>query len=287
MARRAVMGRIRGRGESKLLTARPPLLVLSGLVFLAMLAGCGSASPSAEPTDAQGAEPTGESASEVSSPPPPAQPSFNGKLWLEVDIEQPDGSTGHERLELGNISRANDFVPPAGFDDLTTVCAVDDQRDAVIPGRLIVRSTTSGFPLDLQAGMEITRPILGAGEYGGTSYKGIVTDVAQTFRGGEYACDGEGESSEPSVTEFELDPGQTGRQNFLILVRDYYSPKFPGGNSEELAFLRVRFSPAAAVASRSEYTCISSSAPLDGEAVRLDGGPTTDEGYDATDLPAC
>lgn len=207
--------------------------------------------------------------------------SFSPTFWIESDAELPDGSSARERMELGDLVAASDFEASGGFAGLSEACEVDAQRDALLPGKLVVENTTKRFPIEITSGIVVgTRPTA-AGE---NPYpEKPVTDIAQNFET-DPSCE---PYAGAAPVEFELSSGETGRQNFLIVVHDYYSPAHPGGRKSDLGDLRTGINFPIPLATDWERTCVSASAPLDGELTRLDGGPITEHQFEPSDLPSC
>lgn len=255
------------------------------LICTAMLAGCGGGSSNPPAAESPSPEPVKTtSASDYSSP------TFTPNFWVREELEQGDGSTARQRFGLADLSPADRFDAPPGYESLAGACEVNQSRDALIPGVLVAEDTTERFPIELNTGIVIERPF-----HESYAELGPNTSIAQAFSSGP-SCEAGGELENPSTeVTFNLSEAETGRNPFLIVVHNYYSPGHPHGDTESLGFLRVGFTPT--LYTGWEPTCISASASLENGFVRPDGQSinqqeyesyeTTPQAYDAADLPPC
>lgn len=256
-------------GKAKLMAVATCWIGLLAIGLI--LAGCGNthsntttSSPSFKPLTPREAETLGGESEESAA--------FTANFWVTSELEQGDGSTSRQRFGLGDLSPADRFAAPNGYESLAGACEVDGKRDALIPGVLIVEDTTERFPIELNTGMVIEWPF-----QAGYSKLGPEADIAQAFSSGSSCAPFGGVETKAEVT-FNLTDGETGRHKFLIVVHNYYSPGHPQGDTESLGFLRVGFFPATYTGW--EPICISASAPLEDGFVRPDGGPINEQDYE-------
>lgn len=252
------------------MNARTLKIAIPALACAVALASCGSGEGSSPTTVAEPPPEPAES-SEASDYSPPV---FTATFWVTEDLEQGDGSTARQRFGLTELSPADRFDAPNGYESLAGACEVNPKRDALIPGVLIAEDTTRRFPIDLETGIVIERPF-----HESYAELGPDTSIAQAFSSGA-SCEPGGELEDTSgEVDFHLSDGETRRHRFLIVVHNYYSPGHPNGDEENLRFLRIGFNPYLSYRGW-EALCVSASAPLDAGFVRLDGKPINEQDYE-------
>lgn len=249
--------------------ARWLYISLAGAICTTLVAGCGG-----NGTNTQ-LDTKSETAAEVAQEETTTSSvgSFEASFRIVSEAEDDDGSTVAQKLEFADLVAASDFEAPEGFERLANVCEVGRRRDAVIPGELVVRNTTNGFPVTFLSGITITWPF----------DRGLDASVAQQFSDGP-SCEPSEDTDIVASVEFDIKPAGTNTHEFLIVVRDYFSPRYPKGDSEGLADLRATLHT---LYTGWTQTCLSASAPLDGSFAQLDGGSITERAYGPEDLPAC
>lgn len=143
-----------------------------------------------------------------------------------------DGSTTSVRLDVGSLGRINEL--PADFADLPAGCNADPQRDAAMPMRMTLKNTTKGFAVTPTAGIALQH-------VPATSDKGEpYTSIVSRFSDGPSCKDTPGIGAvSQGVTFDELAPGASNDHDFVVLLRNYYTPEAPDGDPSLLAEGRV------------------------------------------------
>lgn len=249
-------------------------LVFSGLGLLlaVVLAGCGG-----NYTNSQTPAPSEPAYEDTYSEPYEETAEFEDNFWIAATTESGDGSTADLKLRVGDLVAAEDYVAPEGFAGLESACEVDDERDALIPGELVVTNTTDRFPIEIDTGVMVAKPFDNEGTLAFGS-KGLNVSVAQRFSDHD-GCEFE-EADLLAEVNFELSEDEIGSHEFIVIVHDYYSPEQPDGDEANLGYLRIAIDDRSSIITGWEQTCVSASLPLDGSSARLDGKRFTERAYE-------
>jgi hypothetical protein len=192
----------------------------TALVSVSFLAGCDSESTPATTTTVSPAETTTQVTTQTTPPKPTSAP-FPIRTY-DWEAESPDGSEAKLTVNVGELSRADDL--PVAFQGLASACTLDAARDAVMPLQVEATNLTADFAVDLDVRigarfpLSVDRRVLGAG-----------TQFAEGQQCDDMNQDGTRELT--SVIFSDAPTGEAQTHNFVLVLRRYYSPNSPGGDT--------------------------------------------------------
>ena len=186
---------------------------------LLLLAACGGSSQggsaSAKRSGRRSATSTPTTPATAVGPQPAPPPS----VTYMISGSAADGSTESVQLEFWNPAQAVDTYKPWIGWSAPTACQVDQQRDALIPGRVMLTNTTSGFSADVALQLNQVGSPPGADSL----------QAEEQYTSGAQ-CGASGGATFFVSSNGQLSPGQSETLNFLVIVPGYYSPTNPQGD---------------------------------------------------------
>lgn len=195
--------------------------------------GGGDSTPVAAETVAPPVEP--DVAVDPATETEPVAASFEASRSYHWEVASSSGSSARIDVELGDLVPVDSADVPEEFARLTTVCEVDDQRDAFLPLRLTATNTTVDFDAEISTGV-LLRDIGGDSSLSAQLAIGSATSYTEGPSCEEPVVVG-GRAKVAGVDFGELVSDEQAFHDWLVVVKDYYSPEWPEGNEEELARL--------------------------------------------------
>lgn len=225
--------RLRGYGQASCFARYAVVLLLA----IAVLAACSGddRDASARVSDEHPSQ-TSSQATESTTTIAPQSPPFVPVGTWSWSIDSGDGFTYEIEFAVGPYERAQDVVTPAGFPPFSMQCDANPERDAVVPWKVTIISTTSEFqvepwlPMDFRFDYDTTDPnnpyAVSLQQFGTASQCNTGRD-----QGG-----GRNEALDASFNG--ISGGQQIEGHGYAIVSDIYSPASPNG---DLSFLRQIF----------------------------------------------
>jgi hypothetical protein len=192
------------------------------------------------------------------------------------EVEVNDGSTWDLRIEVGSLGAASDpESAPDAFQQLTSACEIDPQRDAVMPIRIRTVSTNAeGFDQEISTGLAFQQLP------GGYDEGDLYFEVASEFSDGAQCTISQSPSRLEERVEFsDASPGEQRRHDMLLILHNYYTPAEPGGRADDISGI-IAGTP---VVIGAALTCFDGPNGIDGNFM-LDGSPLENQ---TAELPAC
>lgn len=220
-------------------------IIAAVLLLLSASTACGSSNS----TDDAGAQKAAEATRPVETTSTPASSEksasdnrqsgsdFVASRSMEGKVTYNDGSTYKLGLEIGELSRPRDAKALRGFQPAGTACGMSEERDAVLPARVHAVSTTSGFSIYMHSRVGIY-----SDRSNDDPYMLVVDGDKDSDRGP--VCEHANKSLFRVVSEVTFGPvtqGDERTDSFWLMIRDYYSPKYPDGNRERLREIALFF----------------------------------------------
>lgn len=169
---------------------------------------------------------------QTASTPTPAS-DFTPSRTYEWGVASYSKSSARITIEVGDLVAAENGNLPATFEEFRSICETDPQRDALLPIHMVATNTTDGFDAELKVNV-ITRTLKSS--FGSTPALGS----ASTFTDGPRCDEPEGVGSQTQVAGVnfgEMTPNETKTHDWLLVIKDYYSPANPDGNEALLSQL--------------------------------------------------
>lgn len=139
------------------------------------------------------------------------------------DTEDGNGYTLAGELNMGGPVRLDDYPGIAHPSDPSLVagsaCNINPQTDAVVPLWITLTQTTSGFDAPVQQSFGQM------GYYSAVESSGHCRESGQSVSNGAFLI---------SSNEEPLAEGETVNFNAFLVIRDYYSPDYPDGDTSRL-----------------------------------------------------
>ena len=192
------------------------------------------------------------------------------------------GSTFDVAIDIGKRLQATDAVP-SEFSTIADACTINRRRDIVLPLRLALTNTNGGGSgEDIATGLAI-RGLQSAGpraltvEIASSVSTGVTVGGATGYTPGTECNSVRGTSHllEP-IADQRLAAGAHRVHDFLVVVRNYYTPTNPTGRTADLA--KISVSPY-----HTRLSCFSGTGASGGR-FKLDGSPAPKT---ARDVGAC
>lgn len=213
---------------------RRVLAVLAILLALTVvLAGCGSVNTPTEPTTS----PSSSVQPSASTSPPPARSSaprsFTATKTWTWESKNPTGYTAHYAFSVGSPVKLHSAPIMPGFtqqSDISGACSdFSPQTDAVLPARLTLTNTTSGFSQDVSTFFELQE------SFASNALSDL--EVVSGYTAGPQCEDIGG--TDGSGSDWTVDcqlQAQASCSNYsYLLLKNYYSPNNPAGDTKALA----------------------------------------------------
>lgn len=202
-------------------------IALAAAAALGLFAGCGSGS-SGDATPEATTEAVVTEAATAVEPEPDA--GFTPTRTYEWRLANASGNAARVRVDLGEIVPAGDSAQlPSQFLEYTAACDTDPQRDAFLPLSLTATNTTPGFDTDLTVRLLI--------QYLDGQYSiRVPVLAATTFSDGSSCGDAGGTDQQLAGVELgTVAPEESRDHQWLLVLKDYYSPANPSGDDAALA----------------------------------------------------
>ena len=158
--------------------------------------------------------------------PPVAE--FSPSRFYRWSVRSESNATAEIKLEIGDLITPGEPLP-ASFEGARGACDVNDQRDALIPMRMSVENTTSGFDLAARVTLRLQQA-------GPPVERGAGLEAATSFSSGP-ACEAltTGSINDGAGVRFDaIVPSATRSQDWLLVVHGFRSPAYPEGDDDAL-----------------------------------------------------
>jgi hypothetical protein len=223
-------------------------LILAGLIFIATLTGCsqaqsdsksalepgGTASSNSDAKSASSALPVPAPTPTPEAPTPtPSQATADGHTWV-LSQRKPDGSTWTATLVIGTPVSVSEAEGQADSSALAS-CDLNSARDAVVPMTITNASTTQRFAIEADTTFQFASADLEQkyeSPYDSLASKLGLTadeDLSVGFGYGDHACDDAPASF--GLSNDKLEPSTQSAGDLVLVLRNFYSPAHPHGDS--------------------------------------------------------
>lgn len=185
-----------------------------GLAVL-VLGGCGSSeTPASIEPPVEAAQPTEKVDTAIE---------FKAERKYEAEVYMEDGALGTATMAIGKPVDADISNLPADFSAAANACSFDSERDILIPVRLDMVSDEDRFSSDFSTGIiAYTEPL---------NEQLPKVEIGAAFGDGGTDCDSSNQLTASSGVEFSsVEPGGSVRQDFVVVVHDFYSPTWDEGD---------------------------------------------------------